>query len=79
MSNWRIPPVGWCVTCLIAFGEENAAMALWKGNSLCKQHLRDAVAPELEEELEKRGYEVPEEGWTPPTDPESDPVRRSYE
>jgi len=45
--NWRIPPVGWCVTCLVAFDEERPAAVLWKGNSLCAEHLNAVMADDL--------------------------------
>jgi hypothetical protein len=64
--TWNIPPVGWCVTCLVARGEKTAATALYRGTSLCLEHLREVFAPELEEaeELARRDEVTPERGST---------------
>ena len=82
MSNYRIPPLGFCVTCQIALGEENAAMSLFKGTSLCVEHLEQVLAKEVKQAVEHEDGPEGEEpvetsGWRPPTDPESDPVHRT--
>lgn len=49
--TWRIPPVGYCVTCLVAQREENPAFVLWKGTGLCVDHLRQTLLPEIADAL----------------------------
>lgn len=37
--TWRIPPVGWCATCLRTKKIETAAVSIYNGTSLCRDHL----------------------------------------
>lgn len=45
--TWRIPPLGWCATCLAAFQRERPAATLFKGTSLCQEHLDAVLEPEV--------------------------------
>jgi len=45
--SWRIPPIGWCVTCLVARKEERPAQGLFNGNGLCVEHLEMVLAGDL--------------------------------
>jgi hypothetical protein len=51
--TWRIPPIGFCATCLIAFQEEKVATTLFKGTSLCTEHLLAVLKPELDAAIEE--------------------------
>jgi hypothetical protein len=82
MVNYHIPPLGFCVTCLVAYNRDQTAITLFKGTSLCADHLKIVLAKEVEDAVEHEdGPEEPESrgttSWTPPTDPESDIVRRT--
>ena len=52
-SGWTIPPCGWCVTCLIAFERNRAAAAIFKGTSLCEEHIVAVLQPDLDAALEE--------------------------
>jgi hypothetical protein len=82
--DWKIPPLGYCVTCQIAYDRQRPAMSMFKGTSLCVDHLKVVLAKEVEAAVEHEDAPEDEEsepvetsGWRPPTDPESDIVRRT--
>jgi len=58
----NIPPLGWCATCLIAFDRKRAAELLWKGNSLCGEHLHAVLEDDITQAIKGTDMGEDEDG-----------------